>query len=374
MPKSTSVCLLPDLFVNLRSFKTTDSRLPETQRSQGRTRTCGFLHLFSPKPGYLLVSAYCNSKFFLRTRLHCVSSVKIGVLRQHSSAQLLQNLSTALPHVVKNIRENWDNVQSIHIKTSSSASLPIWSCGLDDEEGGRWDGLTRVPIPDDMDADEDAGKGKKRAVESEEEPRKKKKKSNTSPTSQPSRLDPPPLTESFPSKSSKVTRLAASAELSKGMKGSASESSTKKSTKGPTEVRQRSPRAAVVDSPGSDDLESPGHLSLSKPSASKAPIPPKSIMSNPPFVSKDPTLMKSKSRGEKPSETKTILKSSKKIIEPTTLDIPAKAKHVKFAVKPPDPKMKRDKALGTTDKKVRSGGGKSASAKDRVLGKKVAVK
>jgi len=84
--------------------------------------------------------------------------------------------------------------------------------------------------------------------------------------------------------------------------------------------------------------------------------------------------MKSKSQDEKPSETKTILKSSKRVGEPATLGIPAKTKHVKFAVKLSDSKMKRDKVLGTTDKKVRSGGGKSASAKDRVLGKKVVVK
>jgi len=84
--------------------------------------------------------------------------------------------------------------------------------------------------------------------------------------------------------------------------------------------------------------------------------------------------MKSKSQDEKPSETKTILKSSKKAAGTTTLDTPAKAKHVKFAAKPSDSKMKKDKVLGMTNKKVRSGGGKSASAKDRVLGKKPAVK
>jgi len=289
--------------------------------------------------------------------LHRVSSVKIGVLGQHSSAQLLQNLSIALPHIVKNIRENWDNVQSIHIKTSSSASLPIWSCRLDEEEGGRWDGLTRVPIPDDV--DEEAKKGKKRALESEEEPGKKKKKSNATSTSQPSRLDPPPLTVSPPSKSSKATTLAASTELPRGMKKkSASESSTKKPAKEPTEVKQKSARATAVDSFDSDDLGGPSQLSLSKPSP----------------LSKDPVLMKPKSQDEKPSETKTILKSSRKAAEPTTLDTPAKVKHVKFATKPSDSKMKRDKALGATDKKVRSGGGKSASVKDRVLGKKPAVK
>ncbi|KAF9651657.1 ribosomal protein L1, partial [Thelephora ganbajun] len=105
-----------------------------------------------------------SSTYFHQNQGTC-SSIKIGVLGQHSSTQLLQNLSTALSHVVKNIRENWDNVQSIHIKTSSSASLPIWSCRLDEEEGGRWDGLTRVPIPDD--ADEEVKKGKKRALEPE---------------------------------------------------------------------------------------------------------------------------------------------------------------------------------------------------------------
>ena len=302
--------------------------------------------------------------------LHRVSSVKIGVLGQHSSAQLLQNLSAALPHVVKNIQENWDNVQSIHIKTSSSASLPIWSCRLDEEEGGRWDGLTRVPIPDHV--DEEAKKGKKRALESEEEPGKKKKKSNTTSTSQPSRLDPPPLTESPPSKGSKATALAASTELPKEKKKkSASESLTRKSAKEPTEVKRKSARATAADSFDSDNLGGPDQLSLSKSPAFKTPTLQKS---KPSPALKDPVPMKPKPQDEKPSETKTILKSSKKAAEPTTLDTPVKTKHVKFATKPSDSKMKRDKALGTTDKKVRSGGGKSASAKDRVLGKKPAVK
>ena len=302
--------------------------------------------------------------------LHRVSSVKIGVLGQHSSAQLLQNLSAALPHVVKNIQENWDNVQSIHIKTSSSASLPIWSCRLDEEEGGRWDGLTRVPIPDHV--DEEAKKGKKRALESEEEPGKKKKKSNTTSTSQPSRLDPPLLTESPPSKGSKATALAASTELPKEKKKkSTSESLTRKSAKEPTEVKRKSARATAADSFDSDNLGGPDQLSLSKPPAFKTPTLQKS---KPSPALKDPVPMKPKPQDEKPSETKTILKSSKKAAEPTTLDTPVKTKHVKFATKPSDSKMKRDKALGTTDKKVRSGGGKSASAKDRVLGKKPAVK
>ena len=230
--------------------------------------------------------------------------------------------------------------------------------------------MTRVPIPDNV--EEEAKKGKKRALESEEEPGKKKMKSSITSTPRPSRSDPTLLTESPLLKGSKATPSTASTELPKGMKKKlASEASTKRSTKEPAEVKQKSTRAAAVDFFDSDDVQGPSRLSPSKPSASKTPVPRKSIVSKP---SKDSALMKSKSQDEKPSETKTILKSSKRFAEPATLGIPGKAKHVKFAVKLSDSKMKRDKALGTTDKKVRSGGGKSASAKDRVLGKKIVVK
>ena len=309
--------------------------------------------------------------------LRCVSSVKIGVLGQHSSIQLLQNLSTALPHVVKNIRENWDNVQSIHIKTSSSASLPIWSCGLSEEEGGRWDGLTRVPVPDET--DEEVGKGKRRALESEEEPGKKKqKKPDTTSTresistSQASRPDPPP-TESVLSKRSKSVSSAITTGLSAGIKKLAQESSTKTPT---TEVKQKPARAAAVDFFNSDDTEdrSSLHPSPSKHSASKKPTPQKSVEPKPASGSKDSALMKSKSQGENPLKAKTILKSPKKILGSATADVPTEEKHVKFATKLSVSKTKRDKALGMPDKKVRSGGGKSVSAKDQVLGKKVAVK
>ena len=274
------------------------------------------------------MSGYCNTGVLPRTCSHCISSVKIGVLGQHSSAQLLQNLSTALPHVVKNIRENWDNVQSIHIKTSSSASLPIWSCGLDEEEGGRWDGLTRVPVPDGT--DEEVKKGEKRALEFKEEPRKKKKKSKATSTSQPSKSTSPPI-EPPSSKGSNAISPAASTESSKV---------NKSTPNSPTEVSTKNTLESVT----------------SKLSSSK-----------------DSAHVKSKPQGERPSETKTILKSSKKVAEPATAGVPAKAKHVKFAAKPSDLK-KRDKALGMADKKVRSGGGKSTSAKDRVLGKKIAVR
>lgn len=169
--------------------------------------------------------------------------------------------------------------------------------------------------------DEEVKKGKKRTLESGEELGKKRTRSNATSTKkstpQASRPDPPP-TRSITS--------AASAGLPMETKKPVSESSTKTSTNEPMEVR---------------------------PS---------------PTGSKDYTSMGSKSRREKPSGTKAILKSSREVAEPTTTDVPAKEKHVKFA------KTKKDKVLGVTDKKVRSGGGRGASAKDRVMSKKVAVK
>lgn len=67
-------------------------------------------------------------------------SVKIGLL-SHSPKQVRVNLEIALPVIVGCIKGGWDNIQSLHIKTNTSISLPIWSCELGSEEGGRWDGL-----------------------------------------------------------------------------------------------------------------------------------------------------------------------------------------------------------------------------------------
>jgi len=69
-----------------------------------------------------------------------IRSIKIGILSQKPD-QILANLELALPAIAKNIQGGWDNIQAFHIKTNSSTSLPIWSCSLDEKEGGRWMGL-----------------------------------------------------------------------------------------------------------------------------------------------------------------------------------------------------------------------------------------
>lgn len=70
----------------------------------------------------------------------CVA-VKIGPLSPPSTDshsfttdQLLANLLSVIPHLAVRIPlGGWGNVQSLALKTSRSAALPIWSCSLDAE-------------------------------------------------------------------------------------------------------------------------------------------------------------------------------------------------------------------------------------------------
>ncbi|KAF8349414.1 ribosomal protein L1p/L10e family-domain-containing protein, partial [Amanita rubescens] len=138
-----------------------------------------------------------SSTYMNQNRGTC-TSIRIGTLSQKPS-QISENLKTALPAIVQHIKDGWDNIQSLFIKTNSSVSLPIWTCSLDDTKEGRWDGLTAEAEDEqggseDGEGDSDAeptpeikrqsgdlnAKGKKRVSEEdnedEEKPNKKPKK------------------------------------------------------------------------------------------------------------------------------------------------------------------------------------------------------
>ena len=54
------------------------------------------------------------------------------------------------------MKGGWTNIKSIHIKTSSGVSLPVWSCDLDGSKGGMWDGLMTMPTKDaESDSDDE---------------------------------------------------------------------------------------------------------------------------------------------------------------------------------------------------------------------------
>ena len=95
-------------------------------------------------------------------------SVKIALL-SHTPKQIQANFETALPAIVSHIKGNWDNVQSLHIKTSTSISLPIWTCELGSEEGGRWNGLVAEAKEEVASEDSEGVNGEEEEEEEEEE-------------------------------------------------------------------------------------------------------------------------------------------------------------------------------------------------------------
>ncbi|TEB22766.1 ribosomal protein L1 [Coprinellus micaceus] len=97
------------------------------------------------------------------------TSIKIGNLT-HKPQQIVANLQKALPTIVANVKEGWENIQALHIKTNSSVSLPIWSCSLDASEVGRWHGLQEGEAEEQSEEQKSSEKGKKkRASNSDEE-------------------------------------------------------------------------------------------------------------------------------------------------------------------------------------------------------------
>ncbi|KAI0785139.1 ribosomal protein L1p/L10e family-domain-containing protein [Abortiporus biennis] len=160
-----------------------------------------------------------SSTYFHQNQGTC-ASIKVGTLSQ-TPAQIIANIKSALPAVVKVIKDGWNNVQNLHIKTSSSASLPIWTCDLGSGEGGRWDGLdadvemsgsdseeqSEEEADEDMDDAEEkielktGKKGKKRVAEDKEEEEKPKKKARVKGTSE--KVAQPPVTPT-PSKKKKA--------------------------------------------------------------------------------------------------------------------------------------------------------------------------
>ncbi|KAI0373789.1 ribosomal protein L1 [Pilatotrama ljubarskyi] len=211
-----------------------------------------------------------SSTYFHQNQGTC-TSVKIGTVSQ-KPAQVLANLQTALPEVVKHIKGGWDNVQSFFIKTNSSAALPIWQCDLSAEAGGRWEGLVAGASEDEdeemgdaeeesasegegeMDVDKPAAnakaKGKKRAAEeaeTEKEQPKKKAKAAT-PSSAPAKATPKAVAAE-----PKPAAAAGSAPASEPAK-----KKRRKSNADPASVAAPAPKAAEPTQEKNEKAESAG--------------------------------------------------------------------------------------------------------------------
>ncbi|KAF8158493.1 ribosomal protein L1p/L10e family-domain-containing protein [Crassisporium funariophilum] len=108
-----------------------------------------------------------SSTYMNQNQGTCIS-IKVGKL-SHTTSQILDNIKTALPAIANAVKGNWDNIQSLNIKTNSSVSLPIWSCTLDDVEGGRWSGLHAEDEEEDVEVNGSDLEGAEKAVEAVED-------------------------------------------------------------------------------------------------------------------------------------------------------------------------------------------------------------
>jgi ribosome biogenesis protein UTP30 len=62
-------------------------------------------------------------------------TIKLGSLRLHSRGDLLENLLSVVPMLSIYLPfGGWDNIQALHVKTSTSVSLPVWNCELDERD------------------------------------------------------------------------------------------------------------------------------------------------------------------------------------------------------------------------------------------------
>ncbi|ORX62488.1 ribosomal protein L1 [Basidiobolus meristosporus CBS 931.73] len=71
-----------------------------------------------------------HSTYMFKPSGTCMS-IKIGVSSQ-SGSQIAENIEHAINHIVERIPKKWKNIQSLHIKTTASVSLPIFN-SLPDE-------------------------------------------------------------------------------------------------------------------------------------------------------------------------------------------------------------------------------------------------
>lgn len=74
-----------------------------------------------------------GSTNLLLNRGTCMT-IKVGTHDVHDSSQLIDNILAVVPYLAVRLpKGGWENVQALHIKSSTSLSLPIWSCDLSTE-------------------------------------------------------------------------------------------------------------------------------------------------------------------------------------------------------------------------------------------------
>lgn len=105
------------------------------------------------------------SSTYLRINKGTSYAIKIGSLDAHTPEQLRENLLAVIPHLATRLpMGGWDNVQSLHIKTTTSMALPLWNCSL--AEDGEGEAGSRFFIPE---VNEEEVEAKKKAKQEKDE-------------------------------------------------------------------------------------------------------------------------------------------------------------------------------------------------------------
>ncbi|MBW0484070.1 hypothetical protein O181_023785 [Austropuccinia psidii MF-1] len=114
------------------------------------------------------------SSTYLRIGTGSCLNIKIADLSRHNDQEIKENLVKVLEQLGKKIpMGGWGNIQSVHIKTGTSISLPIWLSELNDKEFGRFN-LT--PTPDEHKLIEAAKKKKEILLKAKTYSKKTKKR------------------------------------------------------------------------------------------------------------------------------------------------------------------------------------------------------
>ncbi|KAH8826784.1 ribosomal protein L1 [Flagelloscypha sp. PMI_526] len=275
-----------------------------------------------------------NSTFMHQNQGTC-TSIKIGLL-SHSPDQLLDNLTTALPVIVSNIKDGWSNIHAIHVKTNDSPALPIW---IADPEAPI---PAPVPQPEAIPA---KSKGKKREpIEESDEDSDDEEEEKEKPKKKKARIDVDPkaalskkAASAVPVKpSSKKDAQPSPVKNKKGAQQPLS-SKPKSSTKSDSKSTKEPLHKKVV--PDAKPLKEVASTKASKP-AQELPSTKSQKPSNP----KSSPMKQPSSKAEAPSPKKSVSSGEKKKSVPG-------AKSEKHKV----------------DKKTGKSGG--AKAKEGVLGK-----
>lgn len=59
------------------------------------------------------------------------TTIRVATHEQHANKEWVENIVATIPHLAVRLPHGgWDNVQALHLKSSSSLSLPLWSCDL----------------------------------------------------------------------------------------------------------------------------------------------------------------------------------------------------------------------------------------------------